>query len=208
MTNPSNLSPLVNTSPSTKLLTWAELEQHAAAGILMSWLGGFAEIPSDGRALYMTREVYEKYQVAPWPVTMPQTPRGMKERRTAMKAVLRRYVGGGHMNIRYDLKELGSENVNTDMQGFWEFRSGPPVEQTRLFGFFARPGAFVATSFRARGELEASGDQAAHDPWLNERVSAESTWQTMFPNRRYMREPWPAITQDSLYPYVDNAHES
>lgn len=183
-----------------------ELEQHAAAGILISWLGGFAEIPPAGRALYMTGEVYEKYQVAPWPQTIPQTPRGMKERRTAMKAVLRRYVAGGHMNIRYDLKELGSEHVNADMQGFWEFRSGPPVEQTRLFGFFARPGAFIATSFRARGELEASGGQSAHDPWLNERVTAEATWQTLFPNQRYMREPWPTMTQASLNFYVDTTH--
>jgi len=198
--------PLVNPASSTKSLTWVELQQHAAAGILRPWLGGFTEIPPAGRALYMTGDVYEKYQVSPWPMTMPQTPRGMRERRTAMKAVLRRYVSGGHMNIRYDLKELGSESINTQMQGFWEFRSGPPIEQTRLFGFFARPGAFVATSFRARGELEANGNQSAHDPWANERVLAETTWQALFPNHKYLCEPWPAMTQESLNFYLDNAH--
>ncbi len=104
-----------------------------------------------------------------------------------MRAVLERYVIGAHLNFNIDMKELGSLKPDSSMQGFWEFRSGLPVEQTRLFGFFGRPGAFVATSFQPRGNFGGMSDPA----WKAVRQDGEKHWNDLFGEKEYIKMPWP-----------------
>jgi len=116
-----------------------------------------------------------------------------------MRAVLERYVIGAHLNLNYDMKELGSLKPDAAMQGFWEFRSGLPVEQTRLFGFFARPGAFVATSFQPRGNFGGVSDPA----WQAVRQEGELHWRALFESVDYMKMPWPVSTKAQFNVYLD-----
>jgi hypothetical protein len=112
-----------------------------------------------------------------------------------MRQVLERFCEGSHVNIGYDLKELGSEHLSQQMRGFWAFRSQGPIEQTRLFGFFAAKGAFIATSFRARGEL--SGHL-----WLAERSSSQARWDGISNGKSYLSAPWPVLTRAHLKEYT------
>lgn len=89
------------------------------------------------------------------------------------------------------------------MRGFWEFRSGLPVEQTRLFGFFARPGAFVATSFHPRGKFGGAADPA----WLAEQKAAVSVWKGLFGTASYLESPWPVLTKAQFAEYLERSDD-
>ena len=174
------------------MLTWDELEMHRPQGRLVKWQSsGRAKTGVDGRCLYMLGDVYDAIQKRPWVTTQWHSPSQIKSRRQAMRAVLERYVSGSHLNLNYDMKELGSLKPDATMQGFWEFRSGLPVEQTRPFGFFARPGAFVATSFQPRGAFGGIADPA----WLKVREEGEGQWAALFGAKPYMKMPWPVLTK-------------
>jgi hypothetical protein len=184
----------------TNMLTWKELERNRAEGRLQKWLpSGRSDTNADGRCLYMPGDVYDAIQRRPWLTTQWHSPSQLKSRRQAMRAVLERFVTGSHLNLNHDMKELGSMKTDAAMQGFWEFRSGMPAEQTRLFGFFARPGAFVATSFQPRGNFGSASDPA----WRAEREASENVWKSLFGSKRYLTSPWPVVTKQHFQAYTD-----
>lgn len=116
-----------------------------------------------------------------------------------MRQVLERYVLGRGLNVNYDMKELGSLKNDASMRGFWEFRSGPPSEQTRLFGFFALQGGFVATSFKSRARFGGASDPA----WEKERSAGEAVWKELFPDAAYLTSPWPVKMSRDFRMYLD-----
>jgi hypothetical protein len=188
------------------MLTWEALELHRSDGKLVSWMAGKKQTRLNGRCLYMFPDVFDAFVKKPWPATMSHTPRELKNRRLAMRAVLERFVLGGWINVEDDLKELGSMRLDGSMRGLFEFRSGLPIEQTRLFGFFALPGAFVATSFRARGEFDVEEGDDPQRPWDMERLSSEATWRGLFRKEEYVLNPWPVLTQEKLDTYLEAAN--
>jgi hypothetical protein len=147
----------------------------------------------------MLGDVFDAVQKRPWETTQSLSPAVLKARRQAMRAVLERYIIGAHLNFNVDMKELGSLKPDSSMQGFWEFRSGLPVEQTRLFGFFARPGAFLATSFQPRGKFGGMSDPA----WKVEREEGEKRWRALFGDKEYIKMPWPVASKDQFFQYLD-----
>ncbi|KMS59958.1 hypothetical protein V474_07560 [Novosphingobium barchaimii LL02] len=114
-----------------------------------------------------------------------------------MRTALERYVKGSFVFLDRDIKELGSKKPRSDMQGFWEFRSQGPMTETRLFGFFARQGAFVATSFRARDEFVEDESE-----WLHERESSQKLWDGLTGGAAYLVAPWPVRTRAHLKEYT------
>lgn len=189
------------------MLTWEDLEGHREAGRLVKYTAGLPATGTDGRCLYMLPDVFEAFQKRPWPSTEYMSPHILRERRAAMRQVLERYVKGLHLNVNYDIKELGSELLNPEMRGLFEFRSGPPIEQTRLFGFFARPGAFVATSFRSRGEFEVTDGEDKHSPWASEFANSTAAWHNIFGAETYLSKPWPVGTLAELLDYMTHADD-
>jgi hypothetical protein len=149
----------------------------------------------------MTGDVYDDIQKRPWVTTQSHSPTQLKARRQAMRAVLERFVSGAHLNLNYDMKELGSLKADVAMRGFWEFRSGSPEEQTRLFGFFARPGAFIATSFHPRGKFGGASDPA----WLAERNASDGVWKGLFGETPYLESPWPTLTKQQFAEYLERS---
>lgn len=188
---------------STNMLTWSELETHVAARKLRKWEPSKAGTAPDGRCLYMTPDVFEAILVKPWPATRAVSLCRARDRRAAMRMVLERYVKGFGLNLDRDMKELGSMKQNAAMRGFWEFRSGQPIEETRLFGFFARPGAFVAFSFEPRGKFGGASDPA----WKAERDVCETGWKTLFGARPYLTSPWPVRDRPAFLTYVDRTDD-
>lgn len=188
----------------TNMLTWEELERHRDAGQIARWTPS----PTRGtgpncRCLYMVKDIHDAFQKRPWPETQTHLPNEKKNRRQAMRAVLERFVVGQRLNLEMDMKELGSLTKNSSMRGFWEFRSGGQREQTRLFGFFARGGAFVATSFKARGSFGGIADPA----WLIERELNAGVWASLFGSKQYLATPWPVATREQFALYLDHGHE-
>jgi hypothetical protein len=178
------------------MLTWLELEALADAGKLLRWIPSPRwSTPPDGRSVYMLPEVFEQFEHTQWPASDGESPRRTAQRKSAMREALRRYCEGGVVNLRFDLKELGSEGPNAAMRGFWEFRSQGPTEQTRLFGFFAQRGAFIATSFRPRGEMVGS-------EWQAERDRSHARWRGLVQGQQYMTSPWPVLTRPHLKDYI------
>lgn len=154
-------------------------------------------MPSGGRCLYMLNDVFDRFENKPWPTAEWERPQLTRDRRRAMRMVVERFVKGENINLRYDLKELGSDKViNANMKGYWEFRSGPPNEQTRLFGFFARPGAFVATEFALRGDYVDNAD------WRAQRQACQKQWEQLT-SEAYLAEPWPVLTGADLAEYLE-----
>lgn len=119
-----------------------------------------------------------------------------------MRTALERYCNGSAINLNRDMKELGSKDANRSMRGYWEYRSQGPMEETRLFGFFARPGAFVATDFQPRGQYVSQAD------WDAQRASCEGRWVVLTKKRPYMTDPWPVRLRNELSVYLDRADDS
>lgn len=125
------------------------------AGRLMLWDPRKRGVMPDGRALFMVPAVWAAIHQRPWPAIKPgETKQRTADRRAAMRNVLERYISGGKLTLNHDMAELGSKLPRPEHRGHWEFRSVGPDVQTRLFGFFARPGAFVAFDFRPRDEVD------------------------------------------------------
>lgn len=189
------------------MLTWAVLETHVANGTLRRWsLYGDEKTVSDGRMLYMLPDVLNAIDQRPWPGSEGERPSHTADRRSAMRMVLKRFVKGDMLNLRRDIKELGShidKSIDPKMKGYWEFRSQGRMEETRLFGFFARPGAFVATDFKGRGDF-AKGNQAQ---WNAQRVSCRSKWDALFPTEPPIRKPWPVHTRSHLNAYLERSND-
>lgn len=164
------------------------------SGALRIWdPDGTGAVPR-GRVLYMTPEVFESVLQRPWPGIAPgEMPRVTKDRRTAMKAVLRRFVIGGRVNLEIDMAELGSKLPRPEHRGVWEFRSGMPATQTRIFGFFARPGAFVALDLKARDEID----------FRQQCREAYSAWATLTGGAAYLNAPYPVKTAVEFAVYLD-----
>jgi hypothetical protein len=147
--------------------------------------------------LYMLPDAFDGIQSRPWPAAEGESPSRTKARRSAMRTALERYVDGSSLNLNYDIKELGTKNVDEKMRGFWEFRSQGPMEETRLFGFFARPGAFIATDFQPRGQYESELD------WLSQQTGCEARWRALCGDRPYMMAPWPVRVRADLAQYLE-----
>lgn len=184
------------------MLTWTELETHVAGEILVRWTHNGKPPQEGGRALYMLPGVYRDFEERRWPASDGEAPRHTAERRAAMRAVLKRFTLGDGILIRRDLKELGSpidKAPGVAMRGYWEFRSQGRREETRLFGFFARPGAFVATAFKGRGEFR----EGVQLDWDNQREQCLVEWRKLTGEKQPMRDPWPVVTRDDLAIYLE-----
>lgn len=145
----------------------------------------------------MLPDVRDEVDNQPWPGADGEHPRRTAERRIAMRQVLERYVTGNALLIRRDIKELGSDPVRPHMRGYWEFRSQGRMEETRLFGFFARPGAFVATAFKGRGTFGSQSD------WDTQHAACEARWNQLTGGAAYMTEPWPVQLRRELDVYLN-----
>ena len=179
------------------MLTWEQLEKHVVDGRLMKWTCGLKQTPDAGRVLYVLPEVYEALTQKPWPASDGERHVHTKERRQAMRQVLERFVKGHAMLVNREVKELGSASMLTHMRGYWEFRSMGRMEETRLFGFFARTGAFVATAFCARGSFTKQAD------WDRRRQLCDKLWAGIFPNDSFLDEPWPVNAKPEMNSYLD-----
>lgn len=181
----------------TNMLTWANLEMLRQAGQLVKWLPSpLTEVPPEGRALYMTPAVYAEFTTGGWFAPVSETQAMTRRRQAALRNVLSRYVRGHFLNLNWDIKELGTKNVNAAMRGYWEFRSQPPQEETRLFGFVPFKGAFVGTDFQPRGKFQLQSD------WLAQRVSCQQVWDTLTGQAPYLDNPWPVRTKSNLEAYL------
>lgn len=180
------------------MLTWSELIALCEAGRLVKWTQRAESATATGdRVLYMLPEVYAKFQTAPWPGSVGEDPRKTRERRTAMRAVLNRYVTGKALVIRADLKELGTDPQREKMRGLWEFRSQGRITETRLLGFFASPGAFVAIEFEARDVYEGEGE------WVKAKKRCDKAWNLLTQQASYMMDPWPVTLRSEMTEYTD-----
>ncbi|KRA81633.1 hypothetical protein ASD76_14010 [Altererythrobacter sp. Root672] len=178
------------------MLTWTDLEALVQDGHLILWdPRKHGKVLPNGRALYMVPAVFDAILNGPWPGTMPGDRLSLaRERKMAMRQVLERYVIGGHLNLERDIAELGSKILRPEHRGFWQFRSQGPWVETRLFGFFARPGAFVATDFAAR---DAVGDYRVRYS------SSSATWAALAGSIPFMMGPYPVETPEHLQSYLD-----
>jgi hypothetical protein len=179
----------------TFMLTWNELEALVSSGRLMRWNVQGRAPPAGGRALYMEKDVHEKFTDQPWPASQGELPRHTSERRTAMRLTLERYVLGHAVLLNRELKELGSDRARTTMRGFWSIRSQGRMEETRLLGHFARPGAFVATRFAGRGEFRDDPD------WQAAKNASDVLWNTLT-TKKYLMARWPVRLRNDLSAYL------
>lgn len=179
---------------STNMLTWEELEAHVDAQSLVLWDPRKQGLLPVGRGLYMLPEVFEAMQKRPWPGRVPGEPKErVRERRQAMRAVLERFVIGGRLTLNWDIAELGSKILRPEHRGFWEFRSAGPWVETRLFGFFARRGAFLATDLQAREEID----------YRAQFTSCLAKWNGLTGGRPYVADPYPVDKPEHLLDYLN-----
>lgn len=151
--------------------------------------------PAKGRALYMEKSVHEQFTEQPWPASEGELSRHTRERRAAMRMTLERYVLGHCILLNREMKELGSDHSRSSMRGFWSIRSQGRMEETRLLGHFARPGAFVATRFAGRGEFRDGPD------WQAAKGISDVTWKTLTKGT-YLLDPWPVRLRSELAVYL------
>jgi len=183
------------------MLTWRDLIALCDAGRLARWTqrpGG--TVAKGDRVLFMLPEIYEAFQQASWPGSDGEDPRRTASRRTAMRAVLNRYVTGKVLVIRADIKELGTDPKREKMRGLWEFRSQGAIPETRLLGFFARPGAFVALEFDSRGRYEGDGE------WVKAKDRCDQAWSRLVGQIPYQNTPWPVTLRSEMMEYLDVTH--
>jgi hypothetical protein len=175
------------------MLTWSELEVHVTAGRLMLWDPKKQGVTPGGRGLYMLPCVYDSVLKKPWPGTAAgESKDRVRSRRQAMRQVLERFVLGGRLNLNTDIAELGSKIHRPEHRGFWEFRSMGPWVETRLFGFFARVGAFVATDLQARDGIDFRAQHA----------SCLGKWNLLTGSRPVLAAPYPVGTPAELEVYL------
>ena len=178
------------------MLTWEELEAIVVQKRLVRWTCGSAHPPEGGRALYMTPDVFAGVSAREWPASLGETVTRTRDRRSAMRQVLERFVKGHALVPRKDVKELGSENIQPSMKGYWSIRSQGPIEQTRILGFFARPGAFVATAFKPRSSLT--------EQWQAQKRLCEIEWGILFPGAKCLGKPWPVLMRSEYEEYTND----
>lgn len=183
------------------MLTWADLDALCKDSVLVLWrIGGRATI-QNGRCLYMLADVHQRFSNGTWPGSQGELPKRTSQRRSAMRQAVERYVLGHAVLLDRELKELGTKSANATMRGFWEFRSGPPMEETRLFGFFARPGAFVATDFQPRGNYQTQ----AH--WDAQCLGCKARWAAIASDHDFMVDPWPVRLRADLAKYLERTDD-
>jgi hypothetical protein len=144
----------------------------------------------------MLRYVFDRFEGRPWPDAQGEDPRHTQQRRTAMRQVLERFVKGHALVLARDIKELGSRDRAQHMRGYWEFRSQGRMTETRLFGFFARPGAFIATDFQSRDLYTGQAD------WDDQRARCGAQWSGLTDKDWYVG-PWPVELRAHLATYLD-----
>jgi hypothetical protein len=180
------------------MLTWVDLVALSDADKLRAWLPSRANATEVGeRVLFMLPDVHESFESAPWPSSSGERAAATRERRAAMRSVLTRFVKGHVLNLRNDIKELGSQDADPSMRGFWEFRSQGPMSETRLFGYFALKGAFVATDFRSRGDFDGNPGE-----WKRTRHSSRLLWDSLTSHASPLQSPWPVLTRADLKEYI------
>lgn len=178
---------------STYLLTWMELEAHVSAMSLVLWDPQRKGVADDGRALYMTPNLFRQMREGPWPgKDLDRSAAATRERRAAMRMVIERFINGAYLKNELEIAELGSRLLKPQHRGFWEFKSGKPDIETRMFGFFARRGAFVGLSLRARDEVN----------FATEYVKCKSEWDGLTGGRPVLDTPYPVVTQNDLRMYL------
>lgn len=149
----------------------------------------------------MTADVFERFTARPWPASQGENPQRTRERRSAMRMVLERFIRGDVLVLNQEIKELGSRDTNLGMRNYWEFRSQGRMTETRLFGFFARPGAFVATDFQPRDIFE------TQDDWDRQRDKCRATWAIFSGGNSPIQSPWPVQTRAALAAYLNREEE-
>ena len=118
-----------------------------------------------------------------------------------MRQVLERFVLGQHVRLRNDLKELGTMRNDAAMRGYWEFRSQGRMVETRLFGFFALPGAFVATDFQPRDIFVTQQD------WDGQRQKCAGSWGNLTGGADFLVDPWPVHTRREFETYLERDND-
>ena len=165
---------------STNKLTLAELEAMClgSGAQLERWRVRGGRAPPAGRGLYLMKGVHAEIYSKPWPRAAEDLSDLITaKRRAAMHAVLERFAIGHAMIIRSDMKELGTLQRRQDFRGWWEIRSQGPMTETRLFGFFALPGAFIGVDFQPRDRFGGRNDPQ----WAIEHTKCISLWNGLSP---------------------------
>ncbi len=179
------------------MLTWRQLETLCGDdGPLVRWTAGRDTVPVGGRALYMERSVHTDFTARPWPACDGEAATRTATRRAAMRSVLERFVRGHVLRVNADVKDLGSRDRNEKMRGYFSIRSQGPMTETRLFGFFPRAGAFVATAFEGRDLFVSQAD------WDNQRELCRATWNRITSGAPFLTDPWPVDTRSNLQAYM------
>jgi len=179
------------------MLTWHDMEAMRESQVLCRWQVPGGQ-PARGRALYMTPNVHLQLMERPWPAIDGERPRRTQDRRSAMLNVLGRFVRGDALVLEKDIKELGSKRADDRFRGYWEFRSQGPMTETRLFGFFPRPGAFLGTFFAGRDEFGPHADPS----WLSRRRDCQGVWDSLT-RCSYLTSPWIVTTRAHLRAYTE-----
>lgn len=113
-----------------------------------------------------------------------------------MRSVLERFVRGDALRVNADMKDIGAKHRNENMRGYFSIRSQGPMTETRLFGFFPRAGAFVATAFVGRDQFSSQED------WDERRESCREIWNRITGEAAFLTDPWPVETRAQLQAYM------
>jgi hypothetical protein len=188
---------LLRIQMSTNLLTWAQLRGFCPEK-LVHWVPPGRDTCAEGRCLYLLPAVSRQLSARPWPDSRGESVQRTSQRRGAMFAVMEAFVDGARLVLNGDIKELGSEDpLRPNMRGYWALRSQGLRTQTRLLGFFARPGAFVATDFGSRDRLNLPNG------WPNSRRVSTTRWNALTGRAAYLDSPWPVSSTEKLSIYLD-----
>jgi hypothetical protein len=142
------------------------------------------------RKLLLTPDVYDAIYADPW-AREPEdgSDRDARDRRRSLHAVTGKFVSGGLMAPRDEL-ELLDPTADAAFERLFEFRSGPPRPQSRLFAYVYEPSVWVAVGFHLRSELGDYGDPR----WSQAAQVARGRWAALFPGRDPHLVPYPCNT--------------
>jgi hypothetical protein len=139
------------------------------------------------RALLLTDDVFNQIYADPWPREREdRSDRDARERRRSLHAITGKFVSGGLMAPRVELALLNPTKDNI-FQNLFEFRSGPPRPQSRLFAYAYSPGTFISIGFHLRSDLGEFDDPR----WARAAAAARAKWDALFPGRPPHSVPYP-----------------
>lgn len=140
------------------MLTDPLLIGHVNAGRLREWQAAPGVPTRVIRTLLLSPDVFDEVHRNPWQrEPEDRSNADARERRRSLHAVVGRFVAGQRLAPRTEI-ELLNPQLDPAFRDLFEFRSGPPRPQSRLFAYVFAPGTWVALLFRLRSELGDFGD--------------------------------------------------